>query len=53
MLLIESSFVSGHSSYILATRASGKGDHLLIVPQGDTPLEAISGYGLFPETEMR
>lgn len=50
--VIESSFVSGHSSYILATRASGKGDHLLIVPQGDTALEAISGYGLFPETEM-
>ena len=50
--VIESSFVSGHSSYILATRASGKGDHLLIVPQGDTALEAISGYGLFPNTEM-
>ena len=50
--VIESSFVSGHSSYILATRASGKGDHLLIVPQGDTALEAISGYGLFPDTEM-
>ena len=50
--VIESSFVSGHSSYILATRASGKGDHLLIVPQDDTALEAISGYGLFPDTEM-
>ena len=50
--VIESSFVSGHSSYILATRASGKGDHLLIVPQDDTALEAISGYGLFPNTEM-
>ena len=50
--VIESSFVSGHSSYILATRASGKGDHLLIIPQGDTALEAISGYGLFPDTEM-
>ena len=50
--VIESSFVSGHSSYILVTRASGKGDHLLIVPQGDTALEAISGYGLFPNTEM-
>ena len=50
--VIESSYVSGHSSYILATRASGKGDHLLIVPQDDTALEAISGYGLFPNTEM-
>ena len=50
--VIESSFVSGHSSYILATRASGKGDHLLIIPQDDTALEAISGYGLFPDTEM-
>ena len=50
--VIESSFVSGHSSYVLATRASGKGDHLLIVPQDDTALEAISGYGLFPDTEM-
>ncbi len=50
--VIESSFVSGHSSYILVTRASGKGDHLLIVPQDDTALEAISGYGLFPNTEM-
>ncbi len=50
--VIESSFVSGHSSYILVTRASGKGDHLLIIPQGDTALEAISGYGLFPDTEM-
>ena len=50
--VIESSFVSGHSSYILVTRASGKGDHLLIVPQDDTALEAISGYGLFPDTEM-
>ena len=50
--VIESSFVSGHSSYILATRASGKGDQLLIIPQGDTALEAISGYGLFPNSEM-
>ena len=50
--VIESSFVSGHSSYILATRASGKGDHLLIIPQGDTALEAIEGYGLFPNTDM-
>ena len=50
--VIESSFVSGHSSYILVTRASGKGDHVLIVPQDDTALEAISGYGLFPDTEM-
>ncbi len=50
--VIESSFVSGHSSYILVTRASGKGDQLLIAPQGDTALEAISGYGLFPNTEM-
>ena len=50
--VIESSFVSGNSSYILVTRASGKGDHLLIIPQGDTALEAISGYGLFPDTEM-
>ena len=50
--VIESSFVSGHSSYILASRASGKDDHLLIIPQGDTALEAISGYGLFPDTEM-
>ena len=47
--VIESSFVSGHASYILVSRASGKGDHLLIIPQGDTALEAISGYGLFPE----
>lgn len=50
--VIESSFVSGHSSYILATRANGKGDHLLIIPQDDTALEAISGYGLFPNTDM-
>ena len=50
--VIESSFVSGHSSYILISRASGKGDHLLIIPQKDTALEAISGYGLFPETDM-
>ena len=50
--VIESSFVSGHSSYILVSRASGKGDHLLIIPQEDTALEAISGYGLFPNTDM-
>ncbi|RKU14740.1 hypothetical protein C6503_14640 [Candidatus Poribacteria bacterium] len=50
--VIESSFVSGHSSYILVSRASGKGDHLLIIPQADTALEAISGYGLFPDTDM-
>ena len=50
--VIESSFVSGHASYVLVSRASGKGDHLLIIPQGDTALEAISGYGLFPDTEM-
>ena len=50
--VIESSFVSGHSSYILATRASGKGDHLLIIPQDDTALEAIAGYGLFPNTDL-
>ena len=50
--VIESSFVSGHSSYILVSRANGKGDHLLIIPQKDTALEAISGYGLFPETDM-
>ena len=30
----------------------GAGDHLLIILQGYTALEAIFGYGIFPSTEM-
>ncbi|HIM11919.1 TPA: hypothetical protein EYM26_14095 [Candidatus Poribacteria bacterium] len=38
--------------YSLYQRASGAGDHLLIILQGYTALEAIFGYGIFPSTEM-
>ncbi len=48
--VVDRFFVSGHSSYILATRPSGRGDHLLILPQGHTALEAVASDGLLPDT---
>ena len=45
-------FVSGHSSYVLATRPSGKGDHVVFIPQGDTAIEAVGGDGLSPNSVM-
>ena len=36
-------FISGHSSYIDVERLCGKGSHLLIMPTGDTCLEAMQG----------
>ncbi len=47
--------ISGHSSYIYATRPAGKGDILLITPQGDTALEAVIGdtyFGDCVQTDM-
>ena len=49
------SFVSGHSSYIDVERACGKGDHLLLIPTGDTSVEAVYGeyyQGAFLETDI-
>jgi len=47
--------VSGHSTYLYAARPSGKGDLLIMIPQGDTAFEAVVGdtyLGDCVKTEM-